>query len=1218
MSAESQKQLQMAAARLRRLQQLAVTERLGWIGAGTGLACYLAVCFWPNAASLCLTLFLLTTVVLLIHGLRTLLVLRVDELKRTALALEAKYPELQARLLTAVEQRPDLWTGRYNLLQQRLLNQVAQHAREQDWSSIVPGAVLAQSWLRQAAAITVLLIVGTWLITFPGARQRQLAANSAAGGSADPMKVDFVVDPGHTQVERNSSLLVLLRFPQSPPRDATLHWLPADGMSQHVAMTKSLDDPVFAGRLASVGGNGVYRLEFDGVTTDDFSVTVYDLPALRSSSITVIAPPYTHREPQLLENATAVTVIEGSQVRLECRVNKPLARVELRNDKDDVAISFVADGQNPLTYVAQWSPERSRKWQLMLTDADGRTNRDPLDFQIDVVPNRRPDLKPVFPGQDQRVSALQELALETRASDDFGILSSGIVINPSEQQPVTVPLTGELSGGEAHALTHLLALESFLLEPGEIVSYTFFADDYGPDGEPRRTMSDLFFLEIRPFDESYREMEGAGGKSNMQGASGGPAQQLDKLIDLQKQIVTAAWNLQRRDPDLKQPSEQAAVETLVQSQSSAHEQFEKLSESLAEAVPAERIRTIFEHMSRAIEEFTALQSTSQMKHLDEALVAARGAFQGLVRLRPKDHRIMKGGQSGGGAGGGGSTSQQQLEQLELSDDQNRYETEKSARNQPDTAQQKEQLAFLNRLKELAQRQQGLNEKLKELDAELRTAQTQSQKDELERQLKQLRDEQQDLLQDADALRNKLEQSKNSDQTADTRKQLEQTRQQLVDATESLKEGKLGQALSSGTRAEKDLQKMQDDFRKKSSAQLAEALQQLRNQAKELTETEERAAKELAGLNDRQDKSLRQRQQREKLAETFQEQREKLAETLKNLRQTVDAAESSEPLAAKRLYEAARKAQQQKTEQALNAASQLIRQGFLPEASQVEELARGGLQTLRDGIEEAAESVLGDELADLKRAKRELAELSQELQQEISTAQGKEPTQGDTQNGESSESGDKESKSEGQKPGNAPGSGKPEGEAKSTGEGESPAEPSEASESNSPSENPGGEGSKSPAGGKPKPGLRGGRNSKSTSQQPGAGTQQPSQSNGGQGGGPGGQGGPLTGGNYSEFVDRLRDVETLLNDPELQAEVAKVREQARSIRADFKRHSVLPNWDVVEEDVRQPLVELQRRIAEEIARRESPDALVPTDRDPVPQRYRELVRKYYERLGGGGK
>ena len=41
-----------------------------------------------------------------------------------------------------------------------------------------------------------------------------------------------------------------------------------------------------------------------------------------------------------------------------------------------------------------------------------------------------------------------------------------------------------------------------------------------------------------------------------------------------------------------------------------------------------------------------------------------------------------------------------------------------------------------------------------------------------------------------------------------------------------------------------------------------------------------------------------------------------------------------------------------------------------------------------------------------------------------------------------------------------------------------------------------------------------------------------------------------------------------------------------------------------------------RLAEEIARRESPDALVPIDRDPVPKRFSDMVRLYYERLGSG--
>jgi hypothetical protein len=46
----------------------------------------------------------------------------------------------------------------------------------------------------------------------------------------------------------------------------------------------------------------------------------------------------------------------------------------------------------------------------------------------------------------------------------------------------------------------------------------------------------------------------------------------------------------------------------------------------------------------------------------------------------------------------------------------------------------------------------------------------------------------------------------------------------------------------------------------------------------------------------------------------------------------------------------------------------------------------------------------------------------------------------------------------------------------------------------------------------------------------------------------------------------------------------------------------------------PLAEVRDSIADELARRQSREALVPIDRDPVPSRYSELVRRYYEELG----
>jgi hypothetical protein len=110
--------------------------------------------------------------------------------------------------------------------------------------------------------------------------------------------------------------------------------------------------------------------------------------------------------------------------------------------------------------------------------------------------------------------------------------------------------------------------------------------------------------------------------------------------------------------------------------------------------------------------------------------------------------------------------------------------------------------------------------------------------------------------------------------------------------------------------------------------------------------------------------------------------------------------------------------------------------------------------------------------------------------------------------------------------------------------------------------------------------------------------------------------PLTGQDFVDWSDRLRDVEEMVSDPELRAEAARIRERARSTRAELKRHSAPPNWDIVRVQIAEPLVELQNRVAEEVLRRTSKEALVPLDRDPVPPGYAEKTRLYYERLGSG--
>jgi hypothetical protein len=97
---------------------------------------------------------------------------------------------------------------------------------------------------------------------------------------------------------------------------------------------------------------------------------------------------------------------------------------------------------------------------------------------------------------------------------------------------------------------------------------------------------------------------------------------------------------------------------------------------------------------------------------------------------------------------------------------------------------------------------------------------------------------------------------------------------------------------------------------------------------------------------------------------------------------------------------------------------------------------------------------------------------------------------------------------------------------------------------------------------------------------------------------------------------MRDVEEVVDSTELRNRLATVRERVAAYRAEYKLHDRMPLVDAVKQQVLQPMTEVRVQIQEDLARLENARSLVPLDHDPVPDSYSELVRKYYEKLGGG--
>jgi hypothetical protein len=643
-------------------------------------------------------------------------------------------------------------------------------------------------------------------------------------------------------------------------------------------------------------------------------------------------------------------------------------------------------------------------------------------------------------------------------------------------------------------------LEDLGVQPDELVAWFVWADDIGPDGQVRRSSGDLYFGEVRPFEEVFREGQGMDGQGQG-GQQQGQQDRTGKLADLQKQIINATWKLQRQNVkqtpnsikpaprkqsseiirhsargfarvdsptfDTLSPSdgERARVRgnffgflafadppqddsapstpntrpssprkplpksgsaptyeddaTVVRdSQEDALKQADAASRRQSDARAAALWSTAKKEMETALSRLE--KATNSPASLPEALAAEQAAYQALLKLQQHEYQVMR--NRSRSQGGGGSREQQmqrQLDQMDLTQSDNRYETQRQAQR-PQNNEHREQLQVQNRLQELARRQQDLNDRLKELQTALQEAKTEQEREEIRRRLKRLQEEEQQMLADVDELRQRMDRPDNQSRMADERRQLDDTRNDIQKAAEAASQGSASQALASGTRAQRQLQEMRDQVRKANSSQFSDEMREMRSEARELARQQEELSRKMENDDGNQQKSLSGSPDRKEMLDQLAQQKNRMTNLVDRATQLSQQAEEAEPLLSRQLYDSVRKFSQDTSKDVremqdellnrglmtrtlydrlkestepdgskmLDITSELLREDFLKQAAQSNQRSRASIDDLKRGVERAAEGVLGDDTEALRLAQQELDRLTNELQKEMAGADGK--------------------------------------------------------------------------------------------------------------------------------------------------------------------------------------------------------------------------------------
>ena len=605
---------------------------------------------------------------------------------------ENAFPQFEQRLLTFSERDRDNRDPFLELLAADTLRV----ARSADVKTVASDAVLISLLVVGVVSLGTLI----WLVRAgPGYLGYGAAALWTGPGAAPFYSVR--VSPGDATVRRHADQLVTATIPglQTGLRihvryQSASKWEEVTMLPQPAAEGSQF---LFAGIPEDVE----YYVEAGPVESPHFHLRVADIPSVKQIRVTYQHPDWMHLADTVEEHGGDLRAVEGTEAQLEIVTDRPLSNGVLSLD-DGRQLALTGGTGN--VYHGSITVRKEGSYHVAARDKE-QVLRISEDYFIEASAVKPPQVAVVRPERDYRASPIEEVTLQARADDPFGLSEFALhySVNGGPEKTVNLMKPSQ-SGGAATRVSGgaLLNLESLRLVPGDVVGFYAVAKDARSESH-----TDIGFIQIEPFEREFSQSQQSGGGG---GGGGGVADDQAQIAEREKEIIAATWKQAGlKDATSKQAAEQAKflsdVQGTLRAQAFAlagrlemrdlqlaNEQFGSFQQDMVAAATA---------MQPAAQKLTERQWSA-------AVFDEQKALQYLLRAEATFRQIEVAFGSRGGGSGGVNTAGRDLASLfdlELDTQKNQYESAQTPSSPGRQAADVEDA--LRKLDELARRQSEL-------------------------------------------------------------------------------------------------------------------------------------------------------------------------------------------------------------------------------------------------------------------------------------------------------------------------------------------------------------------------------------------------------------------------------------------------------------------------------------------------------------------------------
>ncbi len=725
--------------------------------------------------------------------------------RQVALFIEEQRPDLEDRINSATEARALSAEGADDRLLQDLFADAARMAR-----AIVPGTLVRKVQARVITGLGVAVAIALLVFGATNVDRIRLVAAETAAATTPFMRVS----PGDVEIEKGESVAVVAELQRSIGDDVVIAYREGEAEWARRAMEPGSQGTAFMAEFASIQAPVTYFVEAGRRRTKAFTISVYEFPAVERIDVTYVYPEHLPLAPRIEEDAGDIVGLEGSAVTLTVTASaKSASAVMAMEHGQQRTMRSLGDGRFATDFVLA----EEDLFTIRLLDAEGKRNQFPQQHAIVPIPDEKPHITLRDPGRDLRANAIEEVLVAADAEDDFGVTALDLVFYVGGGEAQRIALVEQESALRV-AGEHLLFLEEFSLEGGDVITYYVEARD-----ALQEAVTDLYFIEVMPFDQTYTQVSAAAG-----GGQGGGQQ--SGLVVSQQEIIAATWRLDRERGEHEDYDE--VLRALVGSQVNLKRSIEERIQSTAFSLEL-RGNELQQQTVTYLEEATRAMGQAA-SHLEEdrlqaSLPSQREALSALLRADAQNKENQVAQQQRGQGGSGASATEERMSELmdlELDISKDKYEV------QQQRAQETQALDQAARtVKDLARRQQDL--------ANLERPQDREGED-YRRFVDRLRREQEEVREQLEQLTRSMGQS----QEGVTEGRMASALRNMREADRALRRGDLDEAASRQQQALRDLQRMQPGLQQAARGARRAQLQVLDEDLRQLIDQERQLASEL--------------------------------------------------------------------------------------------------------------------------------------------------------------------------------------------------------------------------------------------------------------------------------------------------------------------------------------------------------------------------------------